>query len=111
MYSGIQNPEKELTDEEVNEIARLISELSGPEIEFGPLGLGHGGYGAFVQNDDGSHLSVMVNFTGGAQVWNSVEQRWVGRIDVSGICAYLCKLMTPAVAQHLLDANKMFSVP
>jgi hypothetical protein len=100
MYSGMRNPEKELTEEEITTLRELVSKLEVPYPGQAHSHLGFSGYAATLDN-----IHVIASLWGHVRVFNS-EGLPTAYSDTTGVLAYLCKIMTPVMIKHNEDAAK-----
>lgn len=99
MYSGLQNPEKELSQEEVDTLKDLVSKLDHPFPGATNSHMGFSGYSASLSDE----LYVIASLWGYIQVFRA-NGEMVAFSDTTGVLAYLCKLMTPVMIRHNEDA-------
>lgn len=100
MYSGAQNPEKELTDQEITDIRALVTGLNVPYPGQAHGHLGFSGYAATFGD-----MHVIASLYGHIRVFTSGGQE-TAYSDTTGVLAYLCKIMTPVMIKHQEDAKK-----
>ena len=100
MYSGMQNPEKELTEEEVQTLRDLVA---GLEITYPGQSHSHLGFSGYAASFDEMH--VIASMYGHVRVWDT-SGKLVAYSDTTGVLAYLCKIMTPVMIKHNEDAQK-----
>jgi hypothetical protein len=105
MYSGLPNPEKELSLEEVATLRDLVSQLKDPYPGQAHSRLGFSGYSAVL--DDQTY--IIADVLGYVQIFGTNGTGTV-HADTAGICAYLCKLMTPVMIRHNEDAAQIMSI-
>lgn len=101
MYSGMPNPEKELTDEEVSNIKGLVSELNIPFPGNADSYLGFS-YSAFIDEN----LYVIASPCGYVKILNK-SGLVTTFSDTTGVIAYLCKIMTPVMIKHQEEGVKI----
>jgi hypothetical protein len=101
LYSGRQNPERQLMEEEINKVKELVSKLkipyTGPTYER----LGFSGFSV----SDGDNWLVVSHLTCWCTVWDKQELKHYE--DTVGLIAYLEEILTPMVKQHYKDAQKV----
>lgn len=100
MYSGAQNPEKELTDQEITDIRALVAGLDMPYPGQAHGHLGFSGYAASFQD-----MHVIASLYGHIRIFDAQGQE-KAYSDTTGVLAYLCKIMTPVMIKHQEDAKK-----
>jgi hypothetical protein len=100
MYSGMQNPEKDLTEEEVQTLRDLVR---GLEIPYPGHAHGHLGFSGYAASLDDIH--VIASLYGHVRVFNAQGEA-TAYSDTTGVLAYLCKLMTPVMIKHQEDVKK-----
>lgn len=100
MYSGIQNPEKELTEEEIQTLKDLVT---GLETVYPAQAHSHLGFSGYAASFDGMH--VIASMYGHVRVWDTAG-RLSAYTDTTGVLAYLCKIMTPVMVKHIEDGQK-----
>lgn len=100
MYSGRMNPEKELTDEELQNLKDLVYGLEVPYPGHAHGHLGFSGYSA-----DLGDRYIIASLHGHVRVF---DRQGEGKAysDTTGVLAYLCKIMTPVMIKHQADAKK-----
>lgn len=103
MYSGLQNPEKELSEEEVATIRDLVSKL---DVVYPGKAHGHLGFSGYAANFEDIH--VIARLSGFVQIFDKSGSS-VAYSDTTGVLAYLCKIMTPVMIKHNEDAAKAMS--
>jgi hypothetical protein len=103
MYSGMENPQRELTEEEINKVKELVSKLETPYT--GPTyeRLGFSGFSV----SDGENWLVNSHFTCWCSVWDKQELKHYE--DTVGLIAYLEEILTPMVEKHYKDAQEIMS--
>lgn len=99
--SGIQNPEKDLTEEELSHIQELVLKLNEAAGEQHP----HLGFSGYAATWDGVH--VVARFSGYVSVYTDQEMKHY--YDTSGVVAYLCQLLTPVMVEHNKNLNKQLT--
>ena len=99
MHSGMQNPEKELTNEELEHIQSLVAQLN----DIVPQQHGHFGHRGYAANWEEAH--VITYYTGHVSVYTDKEEKHY--YDTTGVMAYLCQLLTPVMVQYSKDAQKV----
>lgn len=99
MYSGMQNPEKELSREETNILKDLVSKLEIKYTGQTHPHMGFSGYGASLSDD----LYVIASLRGFIQLFDKTGLP-VAYSDTTGILAYLHKIMAPVMARHEEEA-------
>jgi hypothetical protein len=105
LTSGIQGPEAELTDEQVQKIEELALQLNQPWVgstHFG-MGLGPTNYGVHSLNKI-SGLRVLPQ--GYATIWKPGDTEWHDFIDTVGLWAYLATIGSPVLQKWLEDGQK-----
>lgn len=103
MYSGGQNPEKVLTDDELTKIKHLICQLNVKSSMKYNSGLRFNGFVAHQSSElDGkpTEWGVYGFFDGFAQVWDDDAKDWILYYDTAGICAYLFTIMNDTLQEH-----------
>lgn len=100
MYSGMKNPEKELTEEEVQTLKDLVA---GLETAYPGQAHGHLGFSGYAASFDDMH--VIASMYGHVRVWDTTG-KLTAYTDTTGVLAYLCKIMTPVMVKHQEDAKK-----
>lgn len=100
MYSGMQNPEKELTPEESQQLEDLVA---GLEIAYPGHAHGHLGFSGYSADLDGRY--IIASLYGHVRVFDAQGQQ-KAYTDTTGVLAYLCKIMTPVMIKHNEDAQK-----
>jgi hypothetical protein len=100
MYSGMQNPEKELTSEELQHIQDLVAKLGDPCVPQHS----HLGFSGYSANWDTTH--VIAHFSGHISVYNQEVKHYY---DTSGVMAYLCQLITPVMVERSKNADKLIT--
>lgn len=100
MYSGMQNPEKELTDQEITDIRTLVAGLDTTYPGQAHGHLGFSGYAASFQD-----MHVIASLYGHIRVFDA-EGHEKAYSDTTGVLAYLCKIMTPVMIKHQQEAKK-----
>lgn len=100
MYSGIQNPQRELTDEEVSKIKDLVSQLNITTAAHVPS-MGFTGYA--TGNEE---WYVMGSFYGQVLVFE--DNSLVAYKDTAGVTAYLHLILGHLVREHLEEYEKVF---
>lgn len=106
MYSGAQNPERELNEEEVNHINVLASQLT-ETAPYNQHALGFSGFTAFTSDEEGkTNWGTYGFFNGCAQVWDNNKLDWICYYDTPGICAYLFTLMNSTLQDHYREATE-----
>jgi hypothetical protein len=113
MYSGAQNPERDLTEEEMVEIKRLASLLVNKSNLPFQGGLGFTGFSAFEYQDglDENAWGVYGYFNGTAVVWSGITKDWIVYWDDVGICAHLHLLINDTLIAHYQQAGLFQTVP
>ena len=94
MYSGRQNPEKELTDQETEDIRNLVAGLDTPYPGKAHSHLGFSGYAASLGN-----MHVIASLYGFIQIFDEHGEE-KAYSDTTGVLAYLCRIMTPVMVEH-----------
>lgn len=99
--SGMQNPEKDLTEEELLHVQDLVSKLNevAPD-QYSPLG-----FSGYAASWDGVH--VITRFSGHVSVYT--DQGVKDYYDTSGVMAYLCQLLTPVMVEYNKNTNKQLT--
>ena len=107
MYSGIQNPERELTEEESIKVKELVSQLK--ELYTGPTHpkLGFTGFSVWYKEEE---FYVMSNFTFWCGIWSAEAQELKYYEDTVGLITYLEEILTPMVEKHRRDMQEIMSV-
>lgn len=100
MYSGRQNPETDLTDEEHNTLKELVAGLNNGYPGQAHSCLGFSGYSAQVDDK-----YVIASPFGFVNVFDSKGES-TAYLDTTGVMAYLCKIMTPAMVKHIEEGYK-----
>lgn len=100
MYSGAMNPEKELTQEELQTLEDLVA---GLEIPYPGQAHGHLGFSGY--SADLGDRYVIASLYGHVRVFTAEGKETV-YTDTTGVLAYLCKIMTPVMIKHNEDAKK-----
>jgi hypothetical protein len=116
MYSGMQNPERELTEEETNKVKYLISKLEIPYTGPTHPKMGFSGFGVCCAEEN---WLVQSYFTCWCSVWSSQAQELKHYEDTVGLIAYLEEILIPMVNQHYENTQEgmekyyeeMFGVP
>lgn len=103
MYSGMPNPEKELSEEEVAIIQGLISKLNITYPGQAHSHLGFSGYAATFED-----IHIIASLYGFVQVFNKNGVS-AAYSDTAGVLAYLCKIMTPVMIKHNEEAAKVMA--
>ncbi|SRR5579871_6604189 len=101
LYSGLPNPEKELTPEELSHIQDLVSKLEEPT----PPQHSHLGFSGYSASWESTH--VIAHFSGHVSVYSDHEVKHY--YDTCGVMAYLCQLLTPIMVEHNKNADKMLT--
>jgi hypothetical protein len=106
MYSGMPNPERELTEEESNKVKELVSQLKVPYI--GPK---HSklGFTGFIISYKEENWCVISNFTCWCIVWSDQDQELKYYEDTVGLIGYLEEILTPMVDKHLQDMQQVMT--
>src|ERR1700677_3688626 len=99
MYSGMKNPQRELTEEEINRIKELVSKLKLPYIGSTSERLGFSGFSVL----DGENWVVISHFTCWCSVWD--ERGLKHYEDTVGLINYLEEILTPMVEKHHRDSQ------
>jgi hypothetical protein len=99
MYSGRENPQRELTDEEIVKIKDLISQLTIVSAAHNPT-LGFNGYG--VGNED---WYISGSFYGQVLVFE--DNSLTAYKDTVGVTAYLHLILGHLVREHLEEHEKV----
>lgn len=102
MYSGMPNPERELTEEEANIVEELVSKLEIPYTGSFHPNMGFTGFG--VSNED---WWVNSNFLYWCSVWKNGELKHYE--DTVGLIEYLEEILTPMVEKHYEDMQKVMA--
>ena len=100
MYSGMKNPEKDLTEEEVQTLKDLVT---GLETVYPAQPHSHLGFSGYCASFDDMH--VIASMYGHVRVWDTTG-KVTAYTDTTGILAYLCKIMTPVMVKHIEDGQK-----
>lgn len=100
MYSGMQNPEKELTPEEIQQLEDLVAGLEIPYPGHAHGHLGFSGYSA-----DLGDRYIIASLYGHVRIFGANGEP-TAYTDTTGVLAYLCKIMTPVMIKHNEDARK-----
>jgi hypothetical protein len=100
MYSGLHNPEKDLSEEEYSKIKELVSQLNVP-YDGEPLPqLGFTGYAADFAEDQ---FWVSGAFIGWVSVFQNGECKHYD--DTVGLVSYLHLIMVPVLQKHIKDSH------
>lgn len=108
MYSGRQNPEKELTSEELETIQDLLSQLKEPWLGPSHPRLGFTGYGATYELD-GWIQSCQADISGFVHKWDKDTNEWDVFADTSGVLPYLMKIMVPTMQEHYKEGYASYN--
>lgn len=104
MYSGGQNPEKDLTDDELTTIKNLVSKLNvKSNMKYNGGKLSFNGFVAHKSSESEgkpTEWGVYAFFDGFAQVWDDDAKDWILYYDTAGICAYLFTIMNDTLQEH-----------
>lgn len=100
MYSGAMNPEKELTDEELQNLKDLVYGLEVPY-----PGQAHGHLGFSGYSADLGDKYIIASLYGHIRIFDA-QGKDTAYTDTTGVLAYLCKIMTPVMIKHNEDARK-----
>jgi hypothetical protein len=100
MYSGMQNPQRDLTEEEVAKIKELVSQLSVTCAAHNPS-MGFTGYA--VNNEENWYVSG--SFYGQVIVFEN--NGLTAYKDTAGVTAYLHLILGHLVQEHLEEHEKM----
>lgn len=103
MYSGIQNPEKILTSEELETIQDLLSQLKEPWLGPSHSRLGFSGYGAIFEID-GWIQGCQADIRGFVHRWNKDTNEWDVFADTPGVLPYLMKIMVSTMQDHYKES-------
>jgi hypothetical protein len=113
MYSGRENPERNLAPQECSQIEMLVSELkekaSWPYPGGAQGGLGFTGFGVSFYGTNESLCALQAHFSGFVSVWNEKEKVWNTFYDTAGICGYLMIIMGTTLHKHYKEAQKELS--
>ena len=104
MYSGMPNPERDLTPEEVSKVKELMSRLDEPWTGPNHPQMGFTGYGVWDGEDN---WYVSVDFRGFATVWNGTKMGVDYYKDDVGLTAYLQSILKETVDRHVEDAQEL----
>ena len=95
MYSGMQNPEKQLSEEEVIKIREMVLQLDKVSEPIHTQ-LGFSGYSAAYDN-----TYIIANIRGLVSVFTTGVTYYY---DTVGLFGYLATIMTPTLQKHYDDA-------
>ena len=101
MYSGMPNPERELTEEEISKIEYLISQLTIPYTGSVHHKFELGGY--TVSNVE-KNWCIISHFTCWCSIWKDQELK--NYEDTVGLIAYLEEILQPMADKHIKDSQE-----
>jgi hypothetical protein len=101
MYSGMSNPQRELTSEELEHVQSLIDKLGDPS----PNQQACLGFIGYAVNWGTAHVTA--HFSGHITVYRDQEEKTY--YDTAGVAAYLCQLLTPVMVEHSKQFDKTLS--
>lgn len=104
MYSGLPNPERVLTEEEVSKVKEMMSRLDEPWTEAHHPKMGFTGYGAWNGKEN---WYVSVDFRGFAAVWTGKRMELDYFKDTVGLTTYLQSILKATVDRHFEDAQEL----
>lgn len=105
MTSGIEGPETSLTEEQIQKIEELASQLNQPWIgdkNFG-MGLGPANY---TISDAGNICGLRVLPEGFVSVWKTNDTDWHDFVDTVGLWAYLAPIGSVTLQKWLQECQK-----
>jgi len=105
MTSGIEGPQCELTDEQIQNIEEMALELNQPWVgstHFG-MGLGPTNYGVSGLNKI-SGLRILPQ--GFVTIWKPGDTDWHNFMDTVGLWTYLATIGSPTLQKWLKDGQK-----
>lgn len=106
IYSGMQNPERELTEEETAKVKELVSRLEVLYTGSKSPGLGATGFSVLHKEEN---WYVMSNFTCWCAVWSNETQELKYYEDTVGLIGYLEEILTPMVKKHYEDMQRVMA--
>jgi hypothetical protein len=103
MYSGAENPQRQLTDQEASRVEELISQLTVPYTGLIHINLGFSGFSV----SDGENWVVVAHSTCWCSVWQNQELKHYE--DTVGLLAFLEEILTPMMDQHLQEESRVMA--